>query len=82
VPNTKWLKGTSELSRFGEIVFEAKGHTSLPGVFAAGDVATVPFKQIVIAAGEGAKAALSALDHLIRQPAVPAPAAVASAVAA
>ena len=79
VPNTEWLKGTLELSRFGEIVIDAKGHTSLPGVFAAGDVTTVPFKQIVIAAGEGAKAALSAFDHLIRQPAVPAPAAEAVA---
>ena len=79
VPNTEWLKGTLELSRFGEIVIDAKGHTSLPGVFAAGDVTTVPFKQIVIAAGEGAKAALSAFDHLIRQPAVQAPAAEAVA---
>ena len=84
VPNTEWLKGTLELSRFGEIVVDAKGHTNLPGVFAAGDVTTVPFKQIVIAAGEGAKAALSAFDYLIRQPAVTAPAAgaVAAAVAA
>ncbi|MDD2728479.1 alkyl hydroperoxide reductase subunit F [Malikia sp.] len=69
VPNTEWLKGTLELSRFGEIVIDAKGHTSLPGVFAAGDCTTVPYKQIVIAAGEGAKAALSAFDHLIRIPA-------------
>lgn len=68
VPNTEWLKGTLELSRFGEIVVDAKGHTSLPGVFAAGDCTTVPYKQIVIAAGEGAKAALSAFDHLIRTP--------------
>ncbi len=69
VPNTEWLKGTLELSRFGEIVVDAKGHTSVPGVFAAGDCTTVPYKQIVIAAGEGAKAALSAFDHLIRIPA-------------
>jgi alkyl hydroperoxide reductase subunit F len=69
VPNTEWLKGTLELSKFGEIVVDAKGHTSLPGVFAAGDCTTVPYKQIVIAAGEGAKAALSAFDHLIRMPA-------------
>ncbi len=69
VPNTEWLKGTLELSRFGEIVVDAKGHTNLPGVFAAGDCTTVPYKQIVIAAGEGAKAALSAFDHLIRTPA-------------
>jgi len=66
VPNTEFLKGTVELSKFGEIVIDAKGHTNVPGVFAAGDCTTVPFKQIVIAAGEGSKAALSAFDHLIR----------------
>jgi NADH-dependent peroxiredoxin subunit F len=66
VPNTEWLKGTVELSKHGEIVVDARGATSLPGVFAAGDVTTVPFKQIVIAVGEGAKASLSAFDHLIR----------------
>ena len=68
VPNTEFLKGTLELSKYGEIVVDAKCHTSLPGVFAAGDVTTVPYKQIVIAAGEGSKAALSAFDYLIRQP--------------
>lgn len=68
IPNTEWLKGTLELSKFGEIVVDAKGHTNLPGVLAAGDCTTVPYKQIVIAAGEGAKAALSAFDHLIRSP--------------
>ena len=66
VPNTEFLKGTIELSKFGEIMVDAKGHTNVPGVFAAGDCTTVPFKQIVIAAGEGSKAALSAFDHLIR----------------
>jgi alkyl hydroperoxide reductase subunit F len=66
VPNTEWLKGTVELSRHGEIVVDAKGATSVPGVFAAGDVTTVPYKQIVIAVGEGAKASLSAFDYLIR----------------
>ena len=70
VPNTEFLKGTLELSKFGEIVVDDKGHTNVPGVFAAGDCTTVPYKQIVIAAGEGAKAALSAFDHLIRLPAV------------
>jgi len=75
VPNTEWLKGTLELSRYGEIVVDAKGHTNVAGVFAAGDCTTVPYKQIVIAAGDGAKAALSAFDHLIRTP-------VAEAVAA
>ena len=69
VPNTDWLKGVVELSRHGEIVVDAKGQTSVPGVFAAGDATTVPFKQIIIAAGDGAKAALSAFDHLIRAPA-------------
>ena len=66
VPNTEWLKGTVALSRHGEIEIDARGQTSIPGVFAAGDVTTVPYKQIVIAVGEGAKAALSAFDHLIR----------------
>jgi NADH-dependent peroxiredoxin subunit F len=69
VPNTEFLKGTVELSRYGEIIVDARGATNLPGVFAAGDATTVPFKQIVIAAGDGAKAALSAFDHLIRTPA-------------
>ena len=69
VPNTEFLKGTLELSKFGEIVIDDKCHTNLPGVFAAGDVTTVPYKQIVIAAGEGSKAALSAFDYLIRTPA-------------
>ena len=68
VPNTDWLKGTIELSKHGEIVVDAKGQTSVPGVFAAGDATTVPYKQIIIAAGDGAKAALSAFDHLIRTP--------------
>ena len=68
IPNTDWLKGTIELSRHGEIVIDARGATSASGIFAAGDATTVPFKQIVIAAGDGAKAALSAFDHLIRQP--------------
>lgn len=75
VPNTEWLKGTLELSKHGEIVIDAKGVTNVPGVFAAGDVTTVPYKQIIIATGEGAKAALSAFDHLIRMPAVQAVAA-------
>ena len=67
VPNTEFLKGSAvELSRYGEIIIDAKCHTSAEGIFAAGDVTTVPYKQIVIAAGEGSKAALSAFDHLIR----------------
>ncbi|MET0582842.1 MAG: FAD-dependent oxidoreductase, partial [Pseudoxanthomonas sp.] len=66
LPNTEWLKGTVALSPRGEIIVDDRGQTSLPGVFAAGDVTTVPYKQIVIAMGEGSKAALSAFDHLIR----------------
>ncbi len=66
LPNTEWLKGSVELSPRGEIIVDARGETSLPGIFAAGDVTTVPYKQIVIAVGEGAKASLSAFDHLIR----------------
>jgi alkyl hydroperoxide reductase subunit F len=66
LPNTGWLKGTLDLSRFGEIEVDARCQTSLPGVFAAGDATTVPYKQIIIAMGEGAKASLSAFDHLIR----------------
>ena len=66
LPNSDWLKGSVELSDRGEIIVDARGETSLPGIFAAGDVTTVPYKQIVIAVGEGAKASLSAFDHLIR----------------
>ncbi len=66
IPNTDWLKGTVELSKHGEIIIDDKGQTSIPGVFAAGDATTVPYKQIIIAAGDGAKAALGAFDHLIR----------------
>lgn len=66
VPNTEWLKGTVALSKHGEIEIDERGGTSLPGVFAAGDCTTVPFKQIIISAGDGAKAALSAFDYLIR----------------
>jgi NADH-dependent peroxiredoxin subunit F len=68
VPNTDWLKGTVKLSSRGEVEVDARGQTSVPGVFAAGDCTVVPYKQIVIAVGEGAKASLSAFDHLIRSP--------------
>src|SRR3984893_16629211 len=68
VPNTDWLKGTVKLSPRGEVEVDARGQTSVPGVFAAGDCTVVPYKQIVIAVGEGAKASLSAFDHLIRSP--------------
>ena len=66
LPNTEWLRGTLALSPRGEIEVDAWGRTSLPGVFAAGDATTAPYKQIVTAMGDGAKAALSAFDHLIR----------------
>ena len=79
LPNTEWLQGTVDLSPRGEIIVDERGRTNLPGVFAAGDVTTVPYKQIVIAMGEGSKAALAAFDHLIR---VSAPAAVETEVAA
>ncbi|WP_305097073.1 alkyl hydroperoxide reductase subunit F [Croceibacterium aestuarii] len=67
VPNTEWLADSGiTLSRHGEIEIDGRAATNLPGVFAAGDVTTVPYKQIVIAMGEGSKAALSAFDYLIR----------------
>ncbi|MDN3522764.1 alkyl hydroperoxide reductase subunit F [Halomonas ramblicola] len=67
VPNTEWLKDSPiELSERGEIITDERGMTSVPGIFAAGDVTTVPYKQIVIAMGEGSRAALGAFDHLIR----------------
>lgn len=66
LPNTEWLRGTVELSERGEIVIDDRGRCSVPGVFAAGDATTVPFKQIVIAIGAGSTAALSAFDYLIR----------------
>jgi NADH-dependent peroxiredoxin subunit F len=70
VPNTDWLKGTLQLSPRGEIEVDARAQTSLAGIYAAGDCTTVPFKQIVVAMGEGSKAALGAFDHLIRTPVI------------
>ena len=66
LPNSDFLKGSVELSPRGEVIVDARGATSMAGVFAAGDVTTTPYKQIIIAMGEGSKAALSAFDHLIR----------------
>lgn len=66
LPNTDWLKSTVVLSPRGEIEVDVGGQTSVAGVFAAGDATTTPYKQIIIAMGEGSKAALSAFDHLIR----------------
>ena len=73
LPNTDWLKGSVDLSPRGEIIIDHKGETSTPGIFAAGDCTTVPYKQIIIAMGEGAKASLAAFDYLIRS-SVPEPA--------
>jgi len=66
VPNTEWLQGALAMTNYGEIEINSHLATNIPGVFAAGDVTTVPYKQIVIAMGEGSKAALSAFDYLIR----------------
>jgi len=66
LPNTDWLKDTIDLSQFGEIEIDNHGQTSLPGVFAAGDVTTIPYKQIIMAMGDGARAALGAFDYIIR----------------
>jgi len=79
LPNTEWLKGVVELSPRGEILIDDRGQTSVPGVFAAGDATTVPYKQIIIAMGQGATAALSAFDHLIRSSAPTSSGAVAEA---
>jgi alkyl hydroperoxide reductase subunit F len=68
LPNTEWLKGSLVLSPRGEIAIDARGQTSLPGVFAAGDCTDVPFKQIVISMGAGASAALGAFEYLMRMP--------------
>ncbi|HWU00474.1 MAG TPA: alkyl hydroperoxide reductase subunit F [Terriglobales bacterium] len=67
VPNTEWLKDSIALTPRGEIEVDHRGQTSHHGIFAAGDATTTPFKQIIIAMGDGAKASLSAFDHLIRQ---------------
>lgn len=69
LPNSDWVKGVLEVSERGEIVVDARGATNVPGVFGAGDCTTVPYKQITIASGAGATAALSAFDYLIRTPA-------------
>lgn len=70
IPNTEWLGDLVELNEWKEIVVDCRAATSVTGIFAAGDVANTPHKQIIIAAGDGAKAALSAYDYLLRQGAV------------
>ncbi len=67
LPNSAFVKETLELTKFGEIVVDGKGHTSVPGIYAAGDVTTAPYKQIVIAMGEGAKVALAAFEDRMRK---------------
>ena len=62
LPNSQFLKDTVELTKFGEIIVDNKGRTNVPGIYAAGDVTTTPYKQIIIAMGEGAKAALAAFE--------------------
>jgi alkyl hydroperoxide reductase subunit F len=66
VPNTDWLKGSVALTKWGEIEVDKHNATSMPGVFAAGDCTDIPYKQIIIAMGEGANAGLGAFDYLIR----------------
>ncbi|CAN0251594.1 unnamed protein product, partial [Chrysoparadoxa australica] len=65
VPNSQFMKGTVDMTQYGEIIVDTKCHTSEPGIFAAGDVTTVPYKQIVISMGEGAKASLAAFEYLL-----------------
>ena len=67
VPNSDFLNGVVERTKHGEIIIDERCNTTEPGIFAAGDVSTVPYKQIVIAMGEGAKASLSAFDYIIRE---------------
>mgnify|MGYP000217420827 CR=1 FL=1 len=67
IPNSDFLNGVVERTQHGEIIIDEKCQTTEPGIFAAGDVSTVPYKQIVIAMGEGAKASLSAFDYIIRE---------------
>ena len=66
IPNSQFVKDVVELTPYGEVVIDEHGQTSEPGIFACGDVTTVPYKQIVISMGEGAKASLSAADYLLK----------------
>jgi len=65
VPNSQFMQGVVNLSRHGEIEIDNKCHTSEPGIFACGDVTTVPYKQIIVSMGEGAKASLAAFEYLL-----------------
>ncbi len=62
VPNSGFLKGVVDMNPYGEILVDEKGRTSQPHIYAAGDVTTTPYKQIVVALGEGAKAGLAAYE--------------------
>ncbi|MDI3280574.1 MAG: FAD-dependent oxidoreductase [Bacillota bacterium] len=72
VPNSEFLRGVVELNELGEVKIDCRNRTAVPGLFAAGDVTDVPEKQIIVAAGEGAKAALAAYQYLLARQAVPA----------
>ncbi len=67
MPNTGFLDGFVETNDQGEIIVDVNCHTSLPGVFAAGDVTAIRGKQVIIAAGEGAKAALEAYEYVLKR---------------
>ena len=69
VPNSKVVEGVVDLTKYGEVIINEKGATSEEGIFACGDVTTVPYKQIVVAMGEGSKASLAAFDYLLMNPA-------------
>lgn len=68
VPNSQFLKDVVELTPHGEVTIDVKGQTSVPGIYACGDVTTVPYKQIIVSMGEGAKAALAAFEYLMLNP--------------
>lgn len=68
VPNSQFVEGLIDLNKFGEIIIDEKGRTSEAGIYACGDVTTVPYKQIVISMGEGAKASLGAFEYLLANP--------------
>ena len=67
VPNSAFVEGMIDRSRMGEIIIDERCQTSAKGIYACGDVTTVPYKQIIISMGEGAKASLSAFDYLIKE---------------
>ena len=66
VPNSSFVKDILDTSNYGEIIIDEHGNTSIEGIFACGDVTTIPYKQIVISMGEGAKTALTVSDYLMK----------------